>query len=191
VPYNPAIFMAAGVRGVTATTHLPSSQITTLTNKLAGSYYADSYSGTLDTSIIHNFSEVNVDMIKADAYRSTVDPTEITLNDNQACFVQFSAAARGICVISSNAASAQAGVIHFRCGDASTHATSIAKTSDMNVTTGQLAGTTGTDAKVTFSADSATNRIYLENRIGTVRAFTFTFLGVNDNILVTTNALVP
>lgn len=191
VPYNPAIFMASGVRGVTATTHLPSSQITTLTNKLANSFYSDSYSGILNTNITHNFAKATVDILKSDTYRSTTDPTEIALADDQACYIQFSAAARGVCIISSNTSTAQSGVIQFRCGDAFTHATNIAKTADLNVATGQLAGTTGTDAKVTFSADSATNRVYLENRIGAIRAFTFTFIGVNDNILITTNAIVP
>jgi hypothetical protein len=191
VPYNPAIFMAAGVRGVTATTHFPLTQVTSLTNKLAASLYEESYAGVTTSNITYNIDRANVGIIKTSALRSTVDPTEITLDDDQACYIQFSAVARGVVVISSNAASAQSGVIHFRCGDASTHATSIAKTANLELTTGQLAGTTGNDTKVTFSADSATNRIYLENRLGTARNFTFSFIGLNENILITTNAIVP
>jgi len=176
---------------VTATTHHPLTQVTSLTNKVAGSFYEESYAGTTASNITYNIDKANVGIIKTSALRSTVDPTEITLNDDQACYIQFSAAARGVVVISSNAASAQSGVIHFRCGDASTHATSIAKTANLELTTGQLAGTTGNDTKLTFSADSTTNRIYLENRLGAVRGFTFSFIGLNDNILITTNAIVP
>lgn len=48
---------------------------------------------------------------------------------------------------------------------------------DIEVTTGALAGTTGTDAKFTVSADSTTGMLYIENRLGASRSFGYLLLG--------------
>lgn len=48
--------------------------------------------------------------------------------------------------------------------------------SDTNITTGVLAGTTGTDTKVTISAHSD-GKIYIENRRGATRNFRYVFIG--------------
>ena len=51
--------------------------------------------------------------------------------------------------------------------DLSTPATTkIAGSADFEVTTGALAGTTGSDADLTFSANDGNSRLYIENRLG-------------------------
>jgi len=110
----------------------------------------------------------------------------LSLNDDKAAYLSFSAAARGILILAGNTASAKGGIVHFRCGDGSNHATVMASSgSNFTGTTGTLAGTTGTDTHVTVAADSATNRIYVENRTGGTRGYTITVLGVPGDVLFT------
>lgn len=71
------------------------------------------------------------------------------------------------------------GIVNFTAqsgGTAST--TKWAGGANLNVTTGILTGTTGSDAKVTVSA-ATDGKIYLENRIGNVRSFGYTVLANN------------
>ena len=69
------------------------------------------------------------------------------------------------------------GIISYRTS--ATHYTQLMVTgTDIEVATGALTGTTGTDAKFTVSADSATAKIYIENRLGAARSFGYVLFGM-------------
>jgi hypothetical protein len=107
-------------------------------------------------------------------------PDVITLLDDKAGYFQWDDVTKGLVLIGGNAAAGQSGLLTFRVGTSGS-LTSMSVTSNLNVTTGQLTGTTGTDGKLTVSADTATNRLYIENRLGGTYSYAVTFLSCNTN----------
>lgn len=115
---------------------------------------------------------------------ASLTPATLTLNDDQAAYIQFTAdAVRGVAVFGGNAAAAGSGVIAFRV-QTFAFVTAIATAgATVTVGTGTLAGTTGTDTHLTIRADTATNRLYIENRTGAARDYGFAFVGVRNGAL--------
>lgn len=108
---------------------------------------------------------------------------QISLNDDQAGYVAFSAAAaRGIVVIAGNIDAAGSAMVAFRVGD-NIFARSLASgisAGAVATTTGALGGTTGTNGNLTISVTvTATgDRLYIENRTGAARGYVLTFLSL-------------
>lgn len=122
--------------------------------------------------------------------KTQIEAQPLSLNDDQAAYLTFSAVTRGIITISGNTAAAKGGIVHFRVGDGSNHAT-VMSSSGANVTgtTGTLAGTTGTDTHLTIAADNATNRLYIENRTGGARSYTLSISGCDGGIYQSTTTV--
>ncbi len=103
----------------------------------------------------------------------------LTLADDQAAYIAFAVdTSRGVAVFQANAAAGGSGIVAFRVGTSAY--TSLLASTGVTVTvgTGTLAGTTGTDTHLTIRADTATNRLYVENRTGATRTYGFSFLGM-------------
>jgi hypothetical protein len=91
----------------------------------------------------------------------------LTLADDKAAYLTFSGVTGGTAMVTGNIGTAKAALVHFRVGDGSAHATIMANSGGGVVgQTGTLAGTTGTNGNLTIAADTATNRLYIENRTG-------------------------
>ena len=110
---------------------------------------------------------------------TVLTPANLVLADDEAAYIQFTAdATRGIAVFGGNVAAAGSGVVSFRV-QTSAYATAVASAgATVTVGTGTLAGTTGTDTHLTIRADTASNRLYVENRTGAARDYGFAFLGL-------------
>lgn len=170
--FAPAVNISNLVRGISVACSQPDSTsiagISSLTSRLAGTQWAENFNGV-------EISDRAVQIAAGGTNSGFVSPARITLADDKAGYFQWDGATWGVLVLSGNTATSQSAVVSFRVG-AAAYITNIASGSDVNVTTGQLAGTTGTDAKITISADSVTNRVYVENRLGGTYAWSATFL---------------
>jgi hypothetical protein len=193
ISYDPAIYIEnSNCRGVRATADLAMGQVVNLTNKVLNSNYEDSYAGTTTTDIKQTFiDDVIADKIYSSSNRSTISPVEISINNNEAFYIQFNQGTRGLACVSGNLSAAKSGMFHFRCGDGSAFAEAIASSAtNVAVTTGPLTGTTGSVGNLTFSVDLALNRIYIENRTGSLKAFAFSFLNLTQNSVINSYSLI-
>jgi len=77
---------------------------------------------------------------------------------------------QGLMSLVVDGAPTNSGLFYYRVAAAGANVTLYSATSNLNATTGVLAGTTGTDAKVTVSAHT-NGAIYVENRSGGLKAF--------------------
>lgn len=101
----------------------------------------------------------------------------ISLANNKAVYFSFDALNSGVAVISSSISGAGQTVVAFRCGDANAFCNVLSSGGATVVgTTGTLNGTTGTVGNLTVAADTATNRLYIENRTGSTASYHITFL---------------
>jgi hypothetical protein len=106
---------------------------------------------------------------------------EYSLADDRAAYIDMGAVTRGIAIFSANASTGGSAIVHFRVGDGNALCNKLASTGPTVTTgTGTLAGTTGTDTHLTIRADTATPRLYFENRLGSSVSYTFTFLSVTQ-----------
>ena len=88
-------------------------------------------------------------------------------------------AAWGVVLLAFGSTTAESCLIAFRAGDASAYCTLLTTATNVNTTTGVLAGTTGTDTKLTVSVStSGTPTLYLENRRGSSIEVMPTFLSI-------------
>jgi len=167
--YAPAIVVDSACSNVTSSYYGLSSGVSTLMSETSTNFSIDlagvrKWSGT---SVIHK--------VVARAVSSLA--SHLSMPDNTAAYVPFSAVTQGVAVIASSTSTGKAALVFFRVGDASAHATMIGA-ADAVVTggVGTLAGTTGTDTHLTVRADSATSRLYIENRTGGIRNYQVTIL---------------
>jgi Pectate lyase superfamily protein len=169
--YNPAVYYSTDVRSIRVIGALPSSIITKLSSRTTGSTWEEVFDD-VRRSTRDTMSQL------VGAIRSS---DEVTLNDDQAGYITFGAATKGTLVLSGNLLAAGNALVVFRCGDANAFV-SVLSSSGPTVTgtTGTLAGTTGTDTRLTIAADTATNRLYIENRTGSQRTYSYTFMGGSD-----------
>lgn len=199
---DPAIFIETLCEEVLVYGGRPFGAIINLTNRASVSY-TEVYNGTVRTNAPHILNALTATTLTAPTLTSTTGTItnltstsetvgrsttgitrtqdEFTIVDDGAGYFQFGAAARGILHISGSIASAKAAVVHFRCGDGSAHATVLSGSAGVVGTTGVLTGTTGVDGNLTVSADTATNRVYIENRTGNFRSYTVFFAPVSGS----------
>jgi len=164
---NPAILINAGVNSV-AIQQQSRSNITTLSSPLPGSSYS-LYRGQFTTT-----SSLQVpDLQPTTGFKTG---SSFVLNDDAFTTLDFTDTARGVLVVSGNSSGAQAAVIHFRVGTFE-FSTILSATSNVNVTTGPLNGTTGVDGKLTISVNTD-NKIYFENRLGSQFSYQLTLLSL-------------
>lgn len=172
--FNPAVRVASGCRDTRVWLGRNSTLVTQLMTR--GTQYDEYNAGTRTTDIAYNLVGVSADRVRADLFRSQ---DEFTIADDAAGYFEFAAGARGAFIISGNTSGSKYAMAHFRCGDANAHVTLMNSSSGVTGTTGTLNGTTGADGNLTIAADTVTNRLYVENRTGSARSYTVTFLGVN------------
>ena len=72
--------------------------------------------------------------------------------------------------------SAEFGIVSWRV-ESTNFAQIIVGGTDLEVSTSALTGTTGTDGKLTVSADHTTGKIYIENRMGASRSYGYVLFG--------------
>lgn len=163
--YNPAIFVATGCVNVKADFNTTNADVSSLMTS------TESFS-TVNFRGVRRFNGVDI----TGALRSI--GTELTLNDDKAGYIEFSGLTRGVAILSGNTSTANGCIINFRCGDGSAFVTTWGAPAGVTTGTGTLAGTTGPDTNLNIRADTATNRLYIENRLGASRAYCLTFLSL-------------
>lgn len=174
-PLDPAVRVETGAIGVRAITHTP-ALITTLMTPTAAQYYSE-FSNQIRTDIQRRQRQFMPSGLASSA-------TNLSIADDQAAYVQFSATAQGVLVINGSVAARGGGLVFFRVG-ASGHATLIsAGGATISVGTGALTtGTTdGVDGSLNVYADTATNRLYIKNRTGAAGNYGYTFLNVTQDV---------
>jgi len=159
--------------------------------------------GLMTTSLMNTGSKWNV--IEFDGlkrfrgnYVSTFNstPAAIVLQDDTAAFMSFEkpggGVTQGVAVIGSNLAARGLAVIAFRVGDADAYCTVLSSGGATVVgTTGTLNGTTGVNGNLTFAANTANDRLYIENRTGNTGNYHVTFLSLNVPTVFTGTTAVP
>ena len=81
----------------------------------------------------------------------------------------------GLFSLAVEGSAASSGIVFWRTNTASV-CSQITASANLATTTGVLTGTTGTAGKVTVSTDTATGKIYIENRTGAGRRFHIAFI---------------
>ena len=177
--YNPLINVTSTVKGVTVVCNQPDATslaaITSLTARTAGTLWDETLNGVFASETVPA-QRLSGSTENGYAFLDTV-----SLADDKAGYFQWDGVTKGLILISGNASGAQSSLVAFRCGDGSAFVTGMAVGANVNTTTGTLNGTTGTDTKFTISADTATNRIYIENRLGGTYGYAVSFLSCNTN----------
>jgi hypothetical protein len=177
--YNPLISVVSTIRGISVVCNQPDptslAAITSLTSRGLGTLWSETLNGvaTAESPPEQRFSG---GLQNGYAYLDSIN-----LADDKAGYFQWDGITKGIFLISGNTSAAQSALVAFRCGDGSAFITGMAVGANVNTTTGQLTGTTGTDTRFTISADTATNRIYIENRLGGTYGYTASFTSCNTN----------
>lgn len=173
--YDPAFFVVSTVRNAFVRYHAAGSGVTTLMSSA-------STNGEREQAGVKEFLGQTLGAFK------TIDDG-LSLNDDQAGYITFNAAARGLVLVSGNTSARLSEIVAFRCGDGSAYTTKLDSGFALAVasgTAGTLAGTTGTDTNFTVRADSATNRLYFENRTGGAGVYQITILSCNTHVLSST-----
>jgi hypothetical protein len=197
--YNPLVTVASTTRGVRVSMNDETGSVTTLMTKTAGTRYWEDFNGAIATDMdvtVDDFTfdtmagasgsvtgawscqtltatssgtitRATIGLIKSDQSRA--------LNDDQAGYFTFSGLTIATITVAPNLSSGKAAQVSFRCGDANAYGIVMGGSSGVVAQTGTLAGTTGVDGNLTFAADTATNRLYIENRTGSAITYSFTF----------------
>jgi len=180
--FNPLISVPSTIRGINVTCNLPDSTalaaIASLTGRVTGTLWTETLNGVFASESI---SLPNAYRAAGGSDNGYAFLDTINLADDHAGYFEWDGVTKGLILVSGNTSAAQSALIAFRCGDGSAFASALAAGADVSVTTGALAGTTGTDTKLIISADTATNRIYLENRRGGTYGYTISFISCNTN----------
>jgi hypothetical protein len=173
--YNPAIYVDPACRNVKAHIDTYFSEVTTLMS-------LTSLSAEVNFKTKKYFNGETIS-----SFNSTYAPQSSA--DDTAFYATFSGTiAYGVAIIGSNTNSAGSAVVAFRCGDGNAYCNILSSSGPpVTGTTGPLTGTTGTDTHLTVSADTATNRLYIENRTGGTRVYQVTFLSLSQPVQSFTN----
>ena len=163
--YNPAIYYSTDALGVNVQSDAAFSGVNTLSSKAAGTWYTEQFNGVKRS-----------DVPQPELRFSGSTANEISLADDRAGYVDLGTpGARGVFHLGGNLAGAGHCIFAFRCGDANAHVTVLSSGGvTVGAGTGTLAGTTGADGQLNIRADTATNRIYIENRTGASRGYQYT-----------------
>ncbi len=175
--FNPAINIASSVRSVLVECNQPdattAAAIATLTNRTLNTQWEERFNGT-------NITAKTLAVASGALQNGMAQPDLITLANDKAGYFQWDDVTKGVVIVGGNTSAAQNGLLAFRVGSGGSM-TSLSVTANLNVTTGALTGTTGTVGKLTVSADTATNRLYIENRLGGSYSYAVTFLSLSTN----------
>jgi len=180
--FNPLISVPSTIRGINVDCNFPDptslAMIGSVTGQVVGTLWTETLNGV--------FASESISL--ANAYRAAGGSDNgyafldtINLADDHAGYFEWDGVTKGLILVSGNTSAAQSALIAFRCGDGNAFVTSMSVGASVNTTTGTLAGTTGTDTKFTISADTATNRVYIENRLGGTYGYTISFISCNTN----------
>jgi len=185
VTNNGIIFNKIAIRGMTESTIC---DVSTPTESLAIRAY-----DIIDVPSVANFfTNTNINggettrratTINNISYRALdfASTGNIAVNDDSVATIAFdNSGSFGIVAISGPTSGAKPSVIAFRVGT-SNYCEILG--GNMVATTGVLSGTTGSDAAVTVSTNSADNLLYIENRSGAQRTFRLTFLSMQNGTL--------
>jgi hypothetical protein len=161
--YNPAIYYGNDVFGVNSQSDATFSGVATLSS--TGTWFTEQNNGVLRSNVSH-----------LDFRFSGSTANEVSLADDRAGYVDFgSSGARGIFQLGGNVSGAGQCIFAFRCGDANAYITVLGSGgATIGPGTGTLSGTTGPDGQLNIRADTATNRVYIENRTGASRGYQYT-----------------
>ena len=104
--------------------------------------------------------------ITPQGFRSALN--QITINDDAVYTFNFTGITWGVLVLSGNSSVTRASIFAFRVGDANAYVQNISTQIgvDEDTIAGAPTGTTGLDGNLTVFADTAANKLYLENRRG-------------------------
>jgi len=160
--YNPAVYVSPTASNVKVSANTYGGEVASLLDIPASNYAESEFRRIKQYTGVYNSN-----------YRSW---DSFNLNDDQAGYFTIEFGNQGVILISGNAASAQSGMATYRVGDAFSFCSELNGTANFATTTGQLTGTTGADGFLTISADTATDRIYVENRTGSLRTYAITNL---------------
>jgi hypothetical protein len=188
--YNPAVYYSTDCFDI----HVESGDsfpiVAKLSSRTANSFYRELNEGLVYDDHDNTYAGTNTfsaglasTTITAHNFRANTT-TDFTMADDTAAYINMGVATRGVFFITGNTLAGGVAMVAFRCGDANAHATIMSSASGgPTVTggTGTLAGTTGTDTHLTIRADTATNRVYVENRTGASRTYNYAFLALNGD----------
>ncbi len=128
-----------------------------------------SRNGQTSAAIISDTGALSTPKLGTKIFTSLADDTASSMAGN------VGSSSRGIVLVNGQVSS-QAGIAFVRVGSGA-ETSILAGGADFAVTTGVLAGTTGTDTKITISAHTD-NLIYIENRTGGTVTFAVTYIGM-------------
>lgn len=132
--------------------------------------------GTGDVSASGNVTAVNVTATARVTGTTGLRSGSVAVNDD-AVLTLTGVAGRGVLVVFTGATANEAAVIHYRTGTSPHCLVMTQPAAVFEASTSTLSGTTGTDGKITVSAISTAGTVYIENRTGTARTVTYTFIG--------------
>jgi hypothetical protein len=175
--FNPAVNIASAVRGVLVDCNQPDATsaagIAALTNRTVNTQWEERFNGA-------NITAQTMQIAAGGTQNGMAQPDLITLLNDKAGYFQWDDTTKGVVIIGGNSSTADSAVLAFRVGS-SGYLSSLGVTANVATTTGQLTGTTGVAGKLTISADTATNRLYIENRRGGSYSYGVTFLSCSTN----------
>src|SRR5690606_4364435 len=136
--YDPAVYIEPGCEFVTVKTSGNYPEVATLASTDSTAYYVE-YNGVVQTNRKHKTRVSSVSGFTSSA-------ANVTIPDDGAAYIEFSAGARGMLAISGAASGSATALVSFRCGDASAHVTVLSSGGKTVAgATGTATGTTGTD----------------------------------------------
>jgi hypothetical protein len=156
------------------------SQIKALSTRPAGVSWQENLFGKRWVSAPYNVAAPGIQS-------GFVSATVFTLNDDQATYFEFDGSgSRGTISISPNSSTGEGLIAAFRVGSSAfTKSMAVTDAANVNVSssTGKyVPGTTdGTDGDLNIQADTATNRLYIQNRRGSVYNYGCTFMNTATN----------
>jgi hypothetical protein len=173
--YDPAVVIESDCYGVEVSEKYKDSIITSLTDRLSLAY-TEVNGGEVRTRLKQRNRVLAVSGVVA-------KESETSIADDAVASVTFDVPARGIICISPNVSAGGCCTVAFRCGDASAYATVLSQAgATVAGSVGVLTGTTGTDARLNIGVDTATNRLFVENRTGASRSYSYSFLTLNTAV---------
>lgn len=190
--YNPAVYYGSDVRNISViASDSQSSQVTTLSSMTAGTYGYEEFDNKSNNDRANTRRTVATSGF-ASSTGNVGSATNTTFVSNKAAYIEFSAGAQGLIIISSNTAARGSAVVFFSVGS-SGHAT-LVSSAGATVSVGTGALTTGTSdgiaGNLNVYADTATNRLYIKNRTAAGGQYGYTLLNIQPDITASDLVLI-
>lgn len=175
VSLDPAVRVQSGAVGVRAVTH-STALITNLMTPTAVQYYSE-FGNRIRSDIQRRQRQFSPSGVSSAIQN-------LSIADDQAAYINFSATAQGVLVISGSIAARGGAMVFFRVG-ATGHCTLMSSGgATVSVGTGALStgAGDGVDGNLNIYADTATNRLYIKNRTGSAGNYGYTLLNVTQDV---------